>query len=348
MSGRVYLLLGPEKGQKQETINRIRKSLNKEFGEEIEYSKYYAFDDNNDQMYIDLNNISLFSPHSLIVLYNIDSLKAPDVNNILKYLEHPNESSTFIMVSDEFSIKASASKIVTKLKKETTIFWGLQENQLFGWVKSFFRSNKLQIDDNAVQYILDQTDNDTLELKIICNQLSFYFCVNNKTDMICEEDIETFVHHSKSENAFSLFSAIAQAKLNDALEIASVLLERDNTSRYTLVPGLLWSFRRLISVSNLCSQGYAPSQAFSKAKVFERANAIRSKKDQGIYSAALRNYSYADLKRILEVLLEADIDIRTASADTVQIFVERLIYTIIVKKGKKMMKLQTASFKRTL
>ncbi len=348
MSSRVYLLLGPEKGQKQETINRIRETLNKEFGEQIEYSKYYAFDDNNDQMYIDLNNISLFSPHSLIVLHNIDALKAPDVSNILKYLEHPNESSTFILVSDEFSIKSSASKIVTKLKKETTIFWGLQENQLFGWVKSFFRKNKLQIDDNAVQYILDQTDNDTLELKIICNQLSFYFSVNKKNNIICEDDIETFVHHSKSENAFSLFSAIAQAKLDDALEIATVLLERDNTSRYTLVPGLLWSFRRLISISDLCSQGYSPSQAFGKAKVFERPNAIRSKKDQIIYSSALKNYSYEDLKRILKTLLEADIDIRTSSTDTVKIYVEKLLYTIIVKKGKEMSKIQIASFKRTL
>jgi DNA polymerase-3 subunit delta len=348
VSGRVYLLLGPEKGQKQETINKIRDSLNKEYDNQVDFSKYYAFDDNNDQMYIDLNNNSLFASHSLIILHNIDSLKSADVTNILKYLERPNESATFILTSDEFSLKSPASKIATKLKKETTMFWGLQENQLFGWVKSFFRNNSLQIDDNAVQYILDQTDNDTLELKIICNQLAFFFSVNKKTSVICEDDIETFVHHSKSENAFSLFYAIAQAKLDDALEIATVLLERDNTSRYTLVPGLLWSFRRLTSVSNLCTQGYSPSQAFSKANVLERPNAIRSKKDQGIYSLALRNYSYADLKRILEVLLEADIEIRTAGNDTVQIYVERLIYTIIVKKGKKLEKIKTASFKRPL
>jgi DNA polymerase-3 subunit delta len=341
-------LLGPEKGQKQEKIDSIRKSLNTKFGEQIEYSKYYAFDDNNDQMYIDLNNISLFSAHSLIVLNNIDKLKAPDVTNILKYLEHPNESATLILVSDEFSLKSPASKIATKLKQETTIFWGLQENQLFGWVKSFFRDNNLQIDDNAVQYILDQIDNDTFELKIICNQLSFYFSVNNKNTIINENDIESFVHHSKSENAFSLFSAIAQAKLADAIEIANVILERDNTSRYTLVPGLLWTFRRLMSVSALCAKGESTYQALYKAKVFERANAIRSKKDQGIYSTALRNYSYEDLKHILELLLEADIDIRTSSSDTVKLYVERLMYTIIVRKGKKLGKLKTASLKMPL
>jgi DNA polymerase III delta subunit len=81
VSSRVYLLLGPEKGQKQETINRIRETLNKEFGEQIEYSKYYAFDDNNDQMYIDLNNISLFSPHSLIVLHNIEIISSASIGD---------------------------------------------------------------------------------------------------------------------------------------------------------------------------------------------------------------------------------------------------------------------------
>ncbi|MGH4039046.1 MAG: DNA polymerase III subunit delta [Sphaerochaeta sp.] len=348
MTNKVYLLLGPEKGQKQEKINQIRSDLNKQFGEEIEFSKYYAFDDNNDQMYIDLNNNSLFSSHSLIVLYNIDSLKSADVDNLLRYLQHPNESSTFILDSDEFSLKSPASKIATKLKKETTIFWGLQENQLFGWIKSFFRNENLMIDDNAIQYILDQTDNDTLELKIICNQLAFYFCVNQKRDIITEDEIETFVHHSKSENAFSLFEAIAECNLRDALEIATVLLERDNTARFTLVPGLLWSFRRLTSVAQQLSMGYSPSQALSKAKVFDRANAVRSRKDQGIYSKALKNYSYKDCKRILEVLLEADIEIRSANTDIVQLYVERLIYSIIVKKGTKATELKVATFKQKL
>lgn len=348
MNGRIDLFLGPENGQKQDAIDKIRDSLNKEFNNEVDYSKYYAFEDSNEQLFLDLNNDNIFSQHSLIILSDIDKLKAPDVASILKYIEHPMKNNTLILTSDVLSLKSPASKIGTKLKKSTTVFWGLQENQLFGWVKSFFQKNNFQIDNNATQYIIDQTDNNTSELEIICNQLAFFFYVNKKTDTISEDDIETFVNHNKSEDAFTLFAAIAAARLEDSLEIAIVILERDNTSRYILIPGLLWAFRRLLSVSSFISQGDSSYQAFAKANVLEKTNAIRSKKDQSVYTSALRNYSFEDLNRIIKVLLEADIEIRSASTDTLQIYVERLIYTIIVKKGKVLEKFKTASFKQKL
>ncbi len=348
MINRIYLLLGPEKGQKQDRINQIRTNLNNEFGEEIEFSKYYAFDDNIDQMYIELNNTSLFSPHSMIVLHNIDSLKSQEAKNIIRYIENPSESSTLILDSDEFSLKSPLTKVASLLKPQTTIFWGLQENQLFGWVKNFFSQRRLQIDGDAIQYILEQVDNDTLELKIICNQLAFYFEVNNKRDSISENEIETFVHHSKNETAFSLFSAIAQGDLRHSLEIASVILERDNTASFTLIPGLLWSFRRLTSVAFQIQNGATQRDAFAKAKIFSRVNAIRNRKDMATYTTALRLYSYNDCQRIVEQLLEYDMSIRTASSDMMKLYIEKMIYTIIVNKGKSPTKLQTATLKPKL
>ncbi|MBK5201229.1 MAG: DNA polymerase III subunit delta [Spirochaetaceae bacterium] len=348
MSNRIYLLLGPEKGQKQDRINQIRSQLNKQFREEIEYSKYYAFDDNIDQMYIELNNSSLFSAHSLIVLHNIDSLKSPEAKNIIRYIENPSDSSTLILDSDEFSLKSPLTQVATLLKPQTTIFWGLQENQLFSWVKSFFIQKNLQIDNDAIQYILDQVDNDTFELKIICNQLAFYFEVNNKRTSISENEIESFVHHSKNETAFSLFTTIAQGDLRKSLEIANVILERDNTASFTLIPGLLWSFRRLTSVAYQMNLGISQRDAFAKAAIFTRVNAIRNRKDQATYSTALKLYNYTDCQRIVEQLLEHDMIIRTAGSDLMKIYIEKMIYTIIVNKGKSPIKLQSATLRSEL
>lgn len=348
MTNRIYLLLGPEKGQKQDRISQIRSQLNNQFGEEIEYSKYYAFDDNIDQMYIELNNSSLFSSHSLIVLHNIDSLKSQEAKDLIRYIENPSDSSTLILDSDEFSLKSPLTKVATLLKPQTTIFWGLQENQLFSWVKSFFNQKNLQIDQDAIQYILDQVDNDTFELKIICNQLAFYFEVNNKKSSIGENEIESFVHHSKNETAFSLFSTIAQGDLRRSLEIANVILERDNTASFTLIPGLLWSFRRLTSIAYQMDSGISQREAFAKAKIFTKVNAIRNRKDQETYSNALKLYSYKDCQRIVEQLLESDMIIRTASSDLMKIYIEKMIYTIIVNKGKSPITLQNATLKPKL
>lgn len=348
MRNRIYLLLGPEKGQKQDRINQIRNELNNQYGEEIEFTKYYAFDDNIDQMYVELNNSSLFSSHSLIILHNIEALKSQEANNIIKYINNPSDSSTLILDSDEFSLKSPLTKVSSLLKPQTTIFWGLQENQLFNWVQSFFNQRRLQINGDAIQYILDQVDNDTFELKIICNQLAFYFEVNNKNNIISENEIESFVHHSKNETAFSLFSTIAHGDLKKSLEIANVILERDNTASFTLIPGLLWSFRRLTSVSYQMSLGNSQRDSFAKAKIFTRVNAIRNRKDIDTYSCALRLYNYKDCQRIVKQLLEFDMIIRTAGPDLMKIYIEKMIYTIIVNKGQDPIKLQSATLKPNL
>lgn len=348
MSDRAYLLLGPEKGQKTDFIANLRNSIQNEIGSDIEFTKYYAFEEKDEDLYVELTSVNLFCPHTLIVLYNVEELKATQVNNLLKYLESPSSFITLVLDSDEISLKSPASKLATKLSKTTTKFWGLQEHQLSSWVKTFFARNKINITESAIDLLLEQVDNDTLELKIICNQLAFYYQVNSINQSIDEEAIENFVHHSKNENAFTLFRYIAEGKLKESLEIAKVLLERDNTTRYTLIPGIIWSFRRLNSITEAIKYGKSTNEAFRGAKVLNRPCAVSNKRDTRTYSTAINLYSYEDCNQILSLLFKADKEIRTAGTDMTMLFMEQLIYSIIVKKGRPSLSMNSCSLSLNL
>ena len=132
------------------------------------------------------------------------------------------------------------------------------------------------------------------------------------------EDIEEFLTHTREEDEFSLFSYIAKAKLESALECLHTLLRtKDSAGVASMCASRLSTyFRRALSVqinvSNGCGIGLRrdeDSTAFSK-KVFDSDRPITMPKDREIYRDCCNNYSQRDMERILVTLAEYDIRIK--------------------------------------
>lgn len=346
----IKLFLGPEIGTKNDRINKELKQLRNKYSQDIELKKYYSFELDEDEMYVELNNPSLFSSHTLIVLYSCDQLNSQQANNLLKYIENPSDSSSLIIESELFSLKSPLTKLTKILNKNNIqTFYPLDENDLTNFVKNFFRQNNLNINNEAISLLLELVDNNTLELKIICNQLAFFFNVNKKEDnTINELDIQKYVHHSRNENSFTLLEMIFNLKLKESIEIAQVLLERDSTFIYTLTGGLLWGFRRLLSVLEKTTQGVSSFQAMKDASVMGVKKAIYRKDELALYNNAIKNYSVDDCRKIISLLIESDVKIRISTGDMLKLEIEQLLYNIIVKKGEKCLKLNSISLKNKL
>ncbi len=350
MSSSVKLFLGPESGTKEERIKKEYSNLQKQYDNNVDFKKYYSFEAFENEMYMELNNPSLFSSHTLIVLYAVDQLNIAGVSTLLDYVKNPSNSSTLILESELFSLKSPCAKIASSIAKENTIsFYPLSENELIHYVNTFFKSNNLTITREAVNLLLELVDNNTLELKIICNQLAFFFNVSkDHNSNIDELDIQKYVHHSKNENSFSLLEMILNSRLKEALEISHVLLERDPTFVYTLTGGILWGFRRLLSVLENLNEGESNYQAMQNASVFGVKKGIYRKDDITSYNNAIRNYSIKNTRNIISLLIDSDVKIRTNTGELLKLEIEQLLYNIIVKKGAKTLKFETPSLKNKL
>jgi len=346
----IKLFLGPEVGTKNDKIQEALKKLKNKYSQDIELKKYYSFELNEDDMYVELNNPSLFSSHTLIVLYAIDQLNSQQAKNLIEYIESPSENATLILESEQFSLKSPLTKLSKIIpKNDTTIFYPLNENDLKNFVINFFKKNNLTITNEAINLLLELVDNNTLELKIISNQLAFFFNVNKKEDnKINELDIQKYVHHSKNENSFTLLEMIFNLKLKESIEIAQVLLQRDTTFIYTLTGGLLWGFRRLLSVLENIQNGSSSYQAMQNASVMGLKKAVYRKDELTLYNNAINNFKVKECRNIITLLIDSDVKIRTSSADMLLLEIEKLLYNIIIKKGEKAISLDTPSLTNKL
>ncbi|OQY39337.1 MAG: DNA polymerase III subunit delta [Spirochaetaceae bacterium 4572_7] len=320
MTDQVYLFLGPEEGKKKGEIDKIEKALIKSLGENPEKHLFYPFEKKISEIVSLMKNGSLFSDHKFIVINNAEEIKKKsDVELLIEICKKPVKGNTLILKSNNNGIDKKIEKVIPKNNK--IIFWEMFENQKKDWITSYFNSFEQRINPDAVDHILEMVENNTSELKMACEKISFFF---DKGKVITEDEIDTYLYHSREENVFSLFEKISFKDLEGALEINSKLaLSSDNTP-IAIVSGLLWQFKRLLNLKISVSQRIPVQEAMTK-------QGIRGKKNQKNYQTALGNYSLHELQKIILILSDHDFMLRNAKTEMQKIIIELLIYKCLVK-----------------
>lgn len=342
MSERVYLLLGPEAGAKEQELKDIRNQLRSEYGE-VELSRFYPFETEQGQIFTILNNNSLFSDYRLVILGQAESSNAALVQGLVEYLKHPADSATLVIVSSELSVSDKLMKLIPK--QNTKVYYDLLEGQKADWIRTYFRKMGLSITGDAVDLLIDITEDNTQELRTICSQLGLFWQIGGKNRPIEEEDIENYIQHSRQEDAFTLFTHIARCDLKQSLKSLQAMLgSGDSQTPVLLVNGLVWQFRRLLSVAEEVERGTSENDALAKAHVFGKAMPVRKPKDRTTYHQALSAFDTQAIRSIIVALAQADIKVKDTSGDLTTILLERLLYQIIKSKGKRVEEAPFATF----
>jgi DNA polymerase-3 subunit delta len=343
MIGSSYLLLGPETGEKEQRLKEIRNELRTQIGSDPELHRFYPFETENGEIFAALDNNSLFSDYRLVLLSQAETMNASLTTSIAQYLAHPSTSSTLVIISSDNSISAKIMKAVPK--ENTKVFYELFDNQKADWVRNFFRKFGLTITTEAIDLLLDLVENNTQELKTVCTQLAMFWQTGEKKVAIGEDDVETYIHHSRQEDAFTLFPEIAAGSFKQSIDtLHSILSSGDSGAPILLVSGLLWQFRRLLSIQVAIASGMSEYEAFSSANVLGKASALRNPRDKTTYHTALATYNLDQCRNIITVLADSDISSKEAGNDLIELVLEQMLYRIIVKKGEKTQEIPFASF----
>ncbi|MBL7006948.1 MAG: DNA polymerase III subunit delta [Spirochaetia bacterium] len=329
-----YLLLGPETGQKSQYIKNIREECRDTYGETPEIHRYYPFETENGEILQALQNHSLFAAHRLVILSQADLLNASMVTMLEKYLQKPAESSTLILVSSTNRIAKKLEDLITG--KARTIFWEMFENKKHDWLVSYFKSQKLEISDDAVELILELVENNTYDLRVVCGQFSAFFLGQSTKENfeITEVEVEQFMYHSRKESVFSLFSVIAQGDLKRSLEVFRTLHRAGEAEPAAVFAGLLWQFRRFYSFISLLNDGKPEEAAFRSASVMGKDAKITGKKNQQIYREGAANYSMREIAQIITSIGEYDCAVREFGTALKQLLMEKFLYECIINKGR--------------
>lgn len=328
-SHRVFLLLGPEQGEKAREVKRIRELAAKDAaGTEVEEHRFYAFETPVQEALSLLRSGSLFAGHTLVIIHGVEQIKRKEDLDLLEgYLANPSESGTLVLVSDEFRIRDARSKKdwTRRIPEDNRkIFWEMFENQKRDWLNTFFRRRHVEAEEDAVELILELVDNNTLDLKRAAGRLALFVGEGGR---LTADEVETYLYHSKEENVFTLFRAIAERDLESALELLRKLLLSSDNSPQSILAGLLWQLRKLHSLATLTGRNYSLDEACHSLN-------IRGKRNQRLYAAALDAYSSEAIERILRRTTDTDAQLRAFGSRAHELLLDRLVYVIVVNDGE--------------
>ncbi|UCF99856.1 MAG: DNA polymerase III subunit delta [Spirochaetaceae bacterium] len=328
-SDSLYLLLGPEEGEKDSFVERLIGKIAKSIGQPPEVHRFYSFDRELPEVLATLRNGALFSPYRIVLLRNVELLKGKkDLDQLAEYAAAPAAQSSLVMFSEEIGrIDRRLERLVPKENK--VIFWELFENQKMGWILNFFRKRNIRIDSQATAFLLEMVENNTKELKDICEKLSIFFGEGSE---IGYTDVEKILYHSKDENVFTLFDKIAGRDLDAALEVLAKLLLSREADAVGLLAGLLLQMRRLKALKLLIEKRYSYEEAFSRVK-------ITGKRMQKIYAAGAQAYSLKELQAIIQLIARFDYRVRSLGTVLHPTVLQLFLYYLIVKGGSGTFKL---------
>lgn len=321
----IVLYLGPEEGDKYDAINELRSALRSRHGEDLEEYNFYAFETPASHVTGILQNGSLFGNAAYVRYRSVEQLKRKeDIAAIVTYAKNPVPDTVLVLESSEISVHRELERAVgSKFKK---IFWEMFEDQKSGWLHGYFRRHNVQIEDEAVELMLELVQNNTMELRAEADRLIAF--VGNT---ITTADVDRYIYHAKEENVFTLYDAIIQRDLDHALEIVQTLLV--NTDAVQILGGLAWQFDRLYAYQTLRGEGVPDGRLFEELGRF-LGQAVKSKRAQKGLRVAAQQYSLADCSAIK--LLNGDVDalLRSVAAPLHGHVLQQYLYSVIVRNGR--------------
>ena len=135
----IYLLLGPELGEKSSYIKKLKKALFENTNDSLEEHKFYPFEKSGEEIVSIIKNKALFYNKKLIIVHNAQDLNSRQAKMLAEYCKKPSKDTTLVLLSDEINIDKT---IMGTVPKSAIIrFWEMFENKKHDWLVSFFKKD---------------------------------------------------------------------------------------------------------------------------------------------------------------------------------------------------------------
>jgi DNA polymerase-3 subunit delta len=251
-----------------------------------------------------------------VILSNAEAIKGQgDAALLADYCGSPSADATLFLLSDQIGeVSSRIAKAVPKERQK--IFWEMFEGRKVEWVRAFFRKRRIEIDQGAVDFILEMVENNTHDLDVECGRLADYFASEGRLGL---EQVQTYLYHSREENVFTLFERLAERDFAGCQEVLDKILLARESEPFAILGGLLWQVRKLAALHELVAESYSPEEALVRLNV-------RSKRSQKVYLEASRGFSRAETEGLIVLIADTDRRIRTGRSETHRLLLELFLY----------------------
>ena len=206
----IYFLSGDDYFLQFFFIKSLEKHCNDDY--ELHYLNFEEEPDIN-IFFKEISSVSLFSDKNILIVRNIGKISKTNKDEILKYLNNPNDDTIIIFISDDFYSKSKFfSSISTKSKTidTRTPF----PNKIREWVKYYLKINKISIDDIILDDIIS-ANND--EIITILNEIEKLYLINECGKISYEENQHISSNH-KNIRPWHLMDSIGKKNIIQSIK----------------------------------------------------------------------------------------------------------------------------------
>ena len=255
----VYLLFGSEDYLKKLYRDKLTTAI---IGDKT--SMNYSYYEGNDLNLIPIaevvNTLPFFSDRRLIVIENSKLFKSQnDFSSVLKDMP---DSTIVVFVENEVDKRNKLYKLV-KDKGTISEMNGLDEGNLRLFVVSLLEQSRKKVTSNTVNYFLDKTGSDMVNIQ---NEVEKLIAYTKDRSTITTDDIDAVVTTQITGKIFQMIDAIGSKKQKNALDLYYDLLsvrEKPMSILYLITR----HFNILLQVKSLTNKGLGKSEISEKAGI---------------------------------------------------------------------------------
>lgn len=261
----------------------------------------------------DARTLPMFHEKKLIVVKGYDALGKDDLDLLDKYSAAPASFSVLVLLSEgSRRDKAKPAKSIRLLDLDS----GANTDRE---IRRLAEKLGVALAPGAVGFIKTMLGED---MNLVRNELSKISLYVEGGKPIGEKELRGLMEKRRTENVFSLSTALSNRDLKGSLKILREL-ERNREDPLSILYMIAWRFRQIFKVSQFLREGKS-DEGIAKAIKTSRGAVFYLKK-------SVRNFRENDLGRILGLIEETDFGIKNSSGNN-YILLEKLLLGICARR----------------
>lgn len=291
----VYFLMGEEDYYIDRISDYIMDTVLSEVEKEFNLTVLYGADTDMAGVINAAKRYPMMSEHQVIVVKEAQGLKG--MEDLVYYLQKPL-LSTILVFCYKHGTLDRRKKITAEIEKAGVLFESkkLKDTQLPGFISSFLKRKKVEIEPKASEMIAEFVGTDLNRLAGELEKL--IITLPPGATRITPEQIERNIGISKDYNNFELRSALIEKDVLKANRIVKYFNNNPKNNPLQLTLAVLFNF-----FSNLMLAYYAPEKT---EQGIAAQLGLRSPWQSREYMAAMRRYKGIKVMQIIEAIRTCD------------------------------------------
>lgn len=307
----VFLFVGNERYSKEHAIEELGSSVLGNSSKELDRKVFYGGESKAREILDYSTTLPFSAGKRFVVIKDFEKLPPEDKTSLITYIKKPSRHTCIaIDIKDDSLLKEFPSP---NAFLKVIRFQALTDSELASWLKKYAASCGKEIEDEAIESLKELHGNSLLSLALEMDKLIAFI---GERKRITPGDIEGLVGKALISSTFDLALAIGDKDAGKALELAYDLSFRGKRT-YEIIGLLCWHFKRLLKAKLMEAKG--------KTNFYITNDLGLRRRDANQFFRQLKSFDIAAIRAKMEILLEADLDIKSSRLDPILVLEFALI-----------------------